>query len=175
MRCWSISGLSLALSSPLLITMITNEPAECLRSGGETVENSDAQRMLCGEKFSIALRKCKCKVRRVASYTHIRTCVHEVTRKFLAIVSIFNIYLYATKISWWKNHWWHGHRFEEFKLEVNRWRRRWSIREPTGDPLPQTLVETLDVANAAFYPGAYVAVKTRLDVSCGGMSCGAQL
>ena len=50
---------------------------------------------------------------------------------------------------------------EEFKLEVNRWRYRWSIREPT-DPLPQTLVETLDVANAAFYPGIYVAVKTLL-------------
>ena len=50
---------------------------------------------------------------------------------------------------------------EEFKLEVNRWRYRWSIRKPT-DPLPQTLVETLDVANAAFYPGIYVAVKTLL-------------
>ena len=50
---------------------------------------------------------------------------------------------------------------EAFKLEVNRWRYRWSIREPT-DPLPQTLVETLDVANAAFYPGIYVAVKTLL-------------
>ena len=50
---------------------------------------------------------------------------------------------------------------EEFKLEVNRWKYRWSIREPT-DPLPQTLVETLDVANAAFYPGIYVAVKTLL-------------
>ena len=50
---------------------------------------------------------------------------------------------------------------EEFKLEVNRWRHRWSIREPT-DPLPQTLVETLDVANPAFYPVIYVAVKTLL-------------
>ena len=50
---------------------------------------------------------------------------------------------------------------EDFKLEVNRWKYRWSIREPT-DPLPQTLVETLDVANAAFYPGTYVAVKTLL-------------
>ena len=50
---------------------------------------------------------------------------------------------------------------EEFKLEVNRWRHRWSIREPT-DPLPQTLVETLDVANPAFYPAIYVAVKTLL-------------
>ena len=50
---------------------------------------------------------------------------------------------------------------EKFKLEVNRWRYRWSIREPT-DPLPQTLAETLDVANAAFYPGIYVAVKTLL-------------
>lgn len=50
---------------------------------------------------------------------------------------------------------------EEFKLEVDRWRHRWSIREPT-DPLPQTLVETLDVANAAFYPAIYVAVKTLL-------------
>ena len=48
---------------------------------------------------------------------------------------------------------------EEFKLEVNRWRYRWSIREPT-DPLPQTLVETLDVANAASYPGICEAVKT---------------
>ncbi|XP_068704558.1 52 kDa repressor of the inhibitor of the protein kinase-like [Montipora foliosa] len=50
---------------------------------------------------------------------------------------------------------------EEFKLEVNRWRHRWSIREPT-DPLPQTLVEILDVANPAFYPAIYVAVKTLL-------------
>ena len=50
---------------------------------------------------------------------------------------------------------------EAFKLQVNRWRYRWSIREPT-DPLPQTLVETLDVANAAFYPGIYVPVKTLL-------------
>ena len=50
---------------------------------------------------------------------------------------------------------------EEFILEVNRWRYRWSIREPT-DPLPQTLVETLDVANAAFYPGIYVSVNTLL-------------
>ena len=50
---------------------------------------------------------------------------------------------------------------EEIKLEVNRWRYRWSIREPT-DPLPQKLVETLDVANAAFYPAIYVAVKTLL-------------
>ena len=50
---------------------------------------------------------------------------------------------------------------EEFKLEVNRWRYRWSIREPT-DPLPQMLVETLDVANAAFYPEIYVAVKMLL-------------
>ena len=50
---------------------------------------------------------------------------------------------------------------EDFKLEVNRWKYCWSIREPT-DPLPQTLVETLDVANAAFYPGIYVAVKTLL-------------
>ena len=48
---------------------------------------------------------------------------------------------------------------EEFKLEVNRWRHRWSIREPI-DPLPQALVVTLDVANAALYPGIYVAVKT---------------
>ena len=46
---------------------------------------------------------------------------------------------------------------EEFKLEVNRWRHRWSIREPTN-PLPYASVETLDVANAAFYP----AVKTLL-------------
>ena len=51
--------------------------------------------------------------------------------------------------------------FQALKLEVNRWRYRWSIREST-DPLPQTLVETLDVANAAFYPGTYVAVKTLL-------------
>ena len=50
---------------------------------------------------------------------------------------------------------------EEFKLEVDRWRHRWSIIEPT-DPLPQTLVETLDVANPAFYPAIYVAVKTLL-------------
>ena len=50
---------------------------------------------------------------------------------------------------------------EAFKLKVNRWRYRWSIREPTH-PLPQTLVETLDVSNAAFYPGIYVAVKTLL-------------
>ena len=50
---------------------------------------------------------------------------------------------------------------EEFKLEVTRWRHRWSIREPT-DPLPQTLVETLDVANPAFYPAIYVAIKTFL-------------
>ena len=50
---------------------------------------------------------------------------------------------------------------EEFKLEVNRWRYRWSIGEPT-DPLLQTLVETLDVADAAFHPGIYVAVKTLL-------------
>ena len=50
---------------------------------------------------------------------------------------------------------------EEFKLEVNRWRHHWSIREPT-DPLPQTLVDTLDVTNPAFYPATYVAVKTLL-------------
>lgn len=50
---------------------------------------------------------------------------------------------------------------EEFKLEVDRWRHRWSIIEPT-DPLPQTLVEALDVANPAFYPAIYVAVKTLL-------------
>ena len=50
---------------------------------------------------------------------------------------------------------------EEFKLEVDRWRHRWSIIEPT-DPLAQTLVETLDVANPAFYPAIYVAVKTLL-------------
>ena len=48
-----------------------------------------------------------------------------------------------------------------WKLEVDRWRHRWSIREPT-DPLPQMLVETLDVANPAFYPAIYVAVKTLL-------------
>lgn len=46
-------------------------------------------------------------------------------------------------------------------LKVNRWRRHWSIREPT-DHLPQTLVETLDVANGAFYPGIYVVVKMLL-------------
>ena len=40
---------------------------------------------------------------------------------------------------------------EEFKLEVNRWRYRWSIREPT-DPLPHMLVD----------PRIYVAVKTLL-------------
>ena len=40
---------------------------------------------------------------------------------------------------------------EEFKLEVNRWKYRWSIREPT-DPLPQMFVD----------PGIYVAVKTLL-------------
>ena len=40
-------------------------------------------------------------------------------------------------------------------------RHCWCIRELT-DSLPQTLVETLDVANAAFYPGIYVAVKTLL-------------
>ena len=39
---------------------------------------------------------------------------------------------------------------EEFNLEVNRWRYLRSIREPT-DSLPQTLVESLDAANAAFY------------------------
>ena len=50
---------------------------------------------------------------------------------------------------------------EEFKLEVDRWRHRWSIIEST-DPLAQTLVETLDVANPAFYPAIYVAVKTLL-------------
>ena len=50
---------------------------------------------------------------------------------------------------------------EEFKLEVNRWRHRGSIKEPT-DPLPQTLVDTLDVTNPAFYPATYVAVKTLL-------------
>ena len=54
---------------------------------------------------------------------------------------------------------------EAFKLEVNRWRYRWSIREAT-DPLPQTLVETLEAANAAFYPGIYVAVKTVLTLLC---------
>ena len=45
--------------------------------------------------------------RRVASYTQIRMCVLEVTRKFwsfILIVSIFNFYLYATKISLWKHH-----------------------------------------------------------------------
>ena len=35
------------------------------------------------------------------------------------------------------------------------------IRGP-GDQLPQTLVETLDQANPAYYPGIYVAVKTLL-------------
>ena len=50
---------------------------------------------------------------------------------------------------------------EEFKLEVDRWRHRWSIIEST-DPLLQTLVETLDVANPAFYPAIHAAVKTLL-------------
>ena len=46
-----------------------------------------------------------------------------------------------------------------FKEEVTRWRHHWSIRPP-DDPLPETLVETLDQTNAAFYSGIYVAVKT---------------
>ena len=55
----------------------------------------------------------------------------------------------------------HAHYCGDMAIDLNRWRYRWSIREPT-DPLPQTLAETLDVANAAFYPGIYVVVKTLL-------------
>ena len=46
-----------------------------------------------------------------------------------------------------------------FKEEIARWRHQWAIRSP-DDPLPETLVETLDQTNAAFYSGIYVAVKT---------------
>ena len=48
----------------------------------------------------------------------------------------------------------------DFKLEVTRWKHRWSLRE--SDRLPKTLLETLDETNVAFYPGIYVAIKTLL-------------
>jgi hypothetical protein len=50
---------------------------------------------------------------------------------------------------------------EAFKQEVTRWRHRWSLRQP-DDHLPQTLVETLDKTNVAFYPEIYLAIKTLL-------------
>ena len=46
-----------------------------------------------------------------------------------------------------------------FKQEISRWRHHLSIRPP-NDPLAETLVETLDQTNAAFYPEIYVVVKT---------------
>ena len=46
-----------------------------------------------------------------------------------------------------------------FKKEISRWRHHLPIRPP-NDPLPETLVETLDQTNAAFYPGINVVVKT---------------
>ena len=48
-----------------------------------------------------------------------------------------------------------------FKQEITKWRHHWSIGPP-DDPLPETLVETLDQTNAAFYAGIYVAVTTLL-------------
>ena len=48
----------------------------------------------------------------------------------------------------------------EFKTEVTRWKHKWSGMDP--NVTPQTLVETLDQANAQFYPGVYVALVTLL-------------
>ena len=41
-----------------------------------------------------------------------------------------------------------------FKQEITRWRLHWSIGPP-DDPLPETLVETLDQTNSTFYPLRY--------------------
>ena len=60
-----------------------------------------------------------------------------------------------------------------FKQEITRWRHHWSIGPP-DDPLPETLVETLDQTNAAFYPGIYVAVKTTHYLPHFGVRCWAQ-
>ena len=46
---------------------------------------------------------------------------------------------------------------DEFKREVTRWRHRWLLSEEGS---PQSLVETLDYANAELYPGIYLAIKT---------------
>ena len=48
-----------------------------------------------------------------------------------------------------------------FKQEITKWRHHWSIGPP-DDPLPETLVETLDQTNAGFCEGIYVAVTTLL-------------
>ena len=48
-----------------------------------------------------------------------------------------------------------------FKQEITKWRHHWSIGPP-DDPLPETLVETLDQTSAGFYEGIYVAVTTLL-------------
>ena len=48
---------------------------------------------------------------------------------------------------------------DEFKREVTRWRHRWLLSEEGS---PQSLVETLDYANAELYPGNYLAIKTLL-------------
>ena len=48
---------------------------------------------------------------------------------------------------------------DEFKREVTRWRHRWLLSEEGS---PQSLVETLDYANAELYPGIYLAIKTLL-------------
>ena len=48
---------------------------------------------------------------------------------------------------------------DEFKREVTRWRYRWLLSEEGS---PQSLVETLDYANAELHPGIYLAIKTLL-------------
>ena len=48
---------------------------------------------------------------------------------------------------------------DEFKREVTRWRHRWLLSEEGS---PQSLVETLDYANAELYPGIFLAIKTLL-------------
>ena len=48
---------------------------------------------------------------------------------------------------------------DEFKREVTRWRHRWLLSDEGS---PQSLVETLDYANAELYPGIYLAIKTLL-------------
>ena len=39
-----------------------------------------------------------------------------------------------------------------FKQEITKWRHHWSIGPP-DNPLPETLVETLDQTSAGFYEG----------------------
>ena len=48
---------------------------------------------------------------------------------------------------------------DEFKREVTRWRHRLLLSEEGS---PQSLVETLDYANAELYPGIYLTIKTLL-------------